>query len=157
MKTVLVQIGKTDMEYLRQGIDDFTSRIKKIIPYEIHTLADLKNRKTLTMAEQINEEAYRFNKFFKPGDYIILLDERGKSLSSVAFSEFLSGAFNKSYKRILFVIGGPYGFNELMYGRADYRISLSSMTFSHQLVRLLFAEQMYRALSIIKAYPYHNE
>lgn len=157
MKTVLVQIGKTDKDYLRRGVDDFVSRIKKIIPFEIHTLADLKNRKTLTQSEQLNEEAQRFIKFFKPGDYIILLDERGKDLDSIAFSGFLSTAFNNSYRRLIFVIGGPYGFNELLYSRADYRISLSSMTFSHQLVRLLFAEQLYRALSIIKGYPYHNE
>lgn len=157
MKIVLLQIGKTDKDYLQKGIDDFTSRIKRMTPFEIYTIADLKNRKTLTHGEQLKEEADRFLKFFKQGDYVIMLDENGKKSDSIAFSDFLSDSFNKSYKRIVFVVGGPYGFGELMYKRADYRLSLSSMTFSHQLVRLLFVEQLYRGLSIIKGYPYHNE
>lgn len=157
MKLVLLQIGKTDKEYIIRGVEDFTKRIVRITGFETITVPDLKNRKNLTMTEQMNEEAKRIVSFLKPGDVVVLLDERGKSYDSIAFSEFLSLQFNSSNKRLVFIIGGPYGFHESLYNRSFSKISLSSMTFSHQLVRLLFAEQLYRGLSILKRLPYHNE
>ena len=157
MKLVLLQIGKTDKEYIKKGIEDFSKRIVRITGFETITIPDLKNRKSLTMGEQMQEEAKRIVSFLKPGDKVFLLDERGKQYDSIGFSEFLSSQFNNSSKRLVFIIGGPYGFHESLYSMSYNKISLSSMTFSHQLVRLLFVEQLYRGLSILKGFPYHNE
>lgn len=157
MKIVLLQVGKTDKEYIQKGIADFSSRICRITGFEIQTVPDLKNRKSLSYEEQQNEETRRILKCLKTGDHIILLDERGKQYNSIAFSELLSSLFNMSLKRLVFIIGGPYGFSKEMYNKANRKLSLSPMTFSHQLVRLLFIEQLYRGLSIIKGFPYHNE
>ena len=157
MKLVLLQVGKTDKDYLRQGIEDFTTRIKRMLRFEIITIPDLKNRKSLNPEEQKKQEAERLMSQLQAGDTVILLDERGKSRTSMEFSTFLDNLFNSSSKRIVFIIGGPYGFNKTIYSRSDMKVSLSPMTLSHQMVRLLFVEQLYRALSIQKGLPYHNE
>jgi len=157
MKLVLLQIGKTDKDYLLKGIEEFNSRINHLSGFETHTIPDLKNRKSLKPEEQKKEEAGRIISYLKPGDYLILLDEKGKQYNSKGFAVVMQKLFSAGYKRIVFVIGGPYGFADNLYSRADARISLSSMTFSHQLVRLLFVEQLYRGLSILKGLPYHNE
>ncbi len=157
MKLVLLQVGKTDKDYLLDGIKDFNTRINRLAGFETLIIPDLKNRKSLKPEDQKREEALRIANHLKTGDYIILLDERGKQYNSKGFAAVLQKLFTGSYKRIIFVIGGPYGFSESLYSRCNLKISLSSMTFPHQLVRLLFMEQLYRGLSILKGLPYHNE
>lgn len=157
MKIVLLQIGKTDRDYLVAGVDDFSKRVSRLAPFEIITVPDIKNRKSLNISEQIKKEGEAIRSKLSKGDYIILLDERGKSLSSIQFAETLDSLFQSSSKRIVFVIGGPYGLDQNLRKEADRILSLSKMTFSHQLVRLLFVEQLYRALSILGGLPYHNE
>lgn len=157
MKLVLLQVGKTDKDYLLDGIKDFNTRINRLASFETLIIPDLKNRKSLKPVDQKREEALRISNYLKTGDYIVLLDERGKQFNSKGFAAVLQKLFIGSYKRIIFVIGGPYGFSESLYSRCNIKISLSSMTFSHQLVRLLFMEQLYRGLSILKGLPYHNE
>ncbi len=157
MKIVLLQIGKTDRDYLLAGVDDFFKRVSRLVPFEIISLPDIKNRKSLNISEQIKKEGEAIRSKLSKGDYIILLDERGKSLSSIQFAETLDSLFQSSSKRIVFVIGGPYGLDQDLRKEANRILSLSKMTFSHQLVRLLFVEQLYRALSILGGLPYHNE
>jgi 23S rRNA (pseudouridine1915-N3)-methyltransferase len=157
MKIVLLQIGKTDRDYLQEGINEFSKRVSRLAPFEIITVPDIKNRKSLNMGEQIKKEGEAIRSKLVKGDFLILLDERGKSLSSIQFAESLDSLFQSSSKRIVFVIGGPYGLDKDLRREASSIISLSKMTFSHQLVRLLFVEQLYRALSILGGLPYHNE
>ncbi len=157
MKIVLLQLGKTDKDYLSKGVDDFVRRINRLASFETVTIPDLKNRKSLNMSEQIKKEGDAIQGKLLKGDYIILLDEKGKSLSSTGFAEMLDLLFISSSKRIVFVIGGPYGLDSDLKRIANSVLSLSDMTFSHQLVRLLFVEQLYRALSILGGLPYHNE
>lgn len=157
MKIVLLQIGKTDRDYLVEGIEEFSKRITRLAPFEIITVPDIKNRRSLNMNEQLKKEGEAIRSKLSKGDYIILLDERGKSLTSIQFAETLDSLFQSSSKRIVFVIGGPYGLDKDLRREASSILSLSKMTFSHQLVRLLFVEQLYRALSILGGLPYHNE
>lgn len=157
MKIVLLQLGKTDRDYLVKGVDDFFKRIVRLAQFEIITIPDIKNRKSLNISEQIKKEGEAIRSKLSKGDYVILLDERGKSLSSIQFAETLDSLFLSSSKRIVFVIGGPYGLDKDLRREASSILSLSKMTFSHQLVRLLFVEQLYRALSILGGLPYHNE
>lgn len=157
MKIVVVQVGKTDADYIAKGISYYESRTSKMIPFETITIADLKNRAALSQTEQKKEEGARILAAVKPGDHLILLDERGEQRDSIGFAELIESIMNMGVKRILFVIGGPYGFSEELYSAASRKISLSKMTFSHQMVRLLFAEQLFRAFTLIKGIPYHNE
>lgn len=157
MKIVLLQLGKTDKKYLEEGIADFVKRIGRLAQFEITTIPDLKNRKSLSIKEQIKKEAEFISAKILKGDIVILLDERGKQMDSIEFSALLDSLFQGSSKRIIFVIGGPYGFHDELYRIADRKLSLSRLTFSHQLVRLLFVEQLYRGLSILGGLPYHNE
>jgi 23S rRNA (pseudouridine1915-N3)-methyltransferase len=150
-------MGKTDRDYLVKGVDDFYKRIVRLAPFEIITVPDIKNRKSLNMSEQMKREGEAIRSKLSKGDYLILLDERGKSLTSIHFAETLDSLFQSSSKRIVFVIGGPYGLDPDLRREANSVLSLSRMTFSHQLVRLLFVEQLYRALSILGGLPYHNE
>lgn len=157
MKLVLIQIGKTDRSYLNEGVNDYYGRINRYLPLEIITIPDLKNRKSLSQKEQKKLEAEKIIPHCKKGDLCILLDERGKNMTSIAFAEKLNSYLTSSYKRIVFVIGGPYGFHSDVYSAVRQRISMSPLTFSHQLVRLLFMEQLYRSLTIIYGHSYHNE
>jgi 23S rRNA (pseudouridine1915-N3)-methyltransferase len=125
--------------------------------FEIITLPELKNTRNMPVQEQKIKESIKIAQSIGDDDYVVLLDERGKELKTVEFSGFLEKSFLLSKKRIVFVIGGPWGFSENVYLRADYKLSLSKMTFPHQLVRLLFLEQLYRAFTIIKGEPYHHE
>ena len=135
----------------------FSKRVSRLVPFEIITVPDIKNRRSLSMGEQIKKEGEAIRSKLVKGDYLILLDERGKSISSIQFAESLDSLFQSSSKRIVFVIGGPYGLDKDLHREASSTLSLSKMTFSHQLVRLLFVEQLYRALSILGGLPYHNE
>jgi 23S rRNA (pseudouridine1915-N3)-methyltransferase len=157
MKITLLLTGKTTDKRIAELIDIYTNRIKKYSVFEIITLPDVKNTKNMPVQEQKMKEATKIIQSFSDDDYIVLLDERGKELRTVEFSGVLEKMFFLPKKRIVFVIGGPWGFAKAIYDRADYKISLSKMTFPHQLVRLLFLEQLYRVFTIIKGEPYHHE
>jgi 23S rRNA (pseudouridine1915-N3)-methyltransferase len=157
MKIALLQTGKTIDTYISRAVDDYASRIKKYNVFEILTVPDLKNTKNMPQAEQKLKEGKKILQSVSLDDYVILLDERGKEFRTIDFSAAMEKIFMLPKKRILFVIGGPWGFSEEVYSRADMKISLSKMTFPHQLVRLLFLEQLYRAMTIIKGEPYHHE
>jgi 23S rRNA (pseudouridine1915-N3)-methyltransferase len=157
MKIAILQTGKTTDRHISEVVDMYTSRIKKYSIFEIITLPDLKNTKNLSVQEQNLKEGRKILQSLNSEDYVILLDERGKELRTVEFSAWIEKIFMLPRKRIVFVIGGPWGFSDEVYGRADFKMSLSKMTFPHQLVRLLFLEQLYRAFTIIKGEPYHHE
>ena len=131
--------------------------MKFYIPFEMVVIPELKNTKNLSVSEQVEKEADLILKQLEPNDEIILLDEKGKQFTSVGFSEFISKKMLSSVKRTVFVVGGPYGFSERVYNRANSMVSLSAMTFSHQMIRLIFVEQLYRAMTILKGEPYHHE
>jgi len=157
MKIALLQTGKTTDKHIAEVVDLYASRIKKYSVFEIITLPDLKNTRNMSVQEQKMKEGKKIIQSIIVDDYVILLDERGKELRTVEFSGWVEKIFMLPKKRIMFVIGGPWGFSDEVYGRADFRMSLSKMTFPHQLVRLLFLEQLYRVFTIIKGEPYHHE
>jgi 23S rRNA (pseudouridine1915-N3)-methyltransferase len=157
MKIALLQTGKTTDKHISEVVDLYSNRIKKYSVFEIITLPDVKNTRNMSANEQKMKEGKRIIQSISSDDYIILLDEKGKELRTVEFSEWVKKLFLLQKKRIVFVIGGPWGFSEEVYNRADFRMSLSKMTFPHQLVRLLFLEQLYRVFTIIKGEPYHHE
>ena len=150
-------IGKTDDTDLRGLIDKFERRLKHYIPFQLVTLPDVKNAKSLSMDEQRVKEAEMLKKQLAPGDLLILLDERGKEYRSVEWAAYLNKLMVSSTQHVVFVIGGPYGFDKSVYERAKGQLSLSKMTFSHQMVRLFFVEQLYRAFTILRNEPYHHE
>jgi 23S rRNA (pseudouridine1915-N3)-methyltransferase len=157
MKIALVQTGKTADKNVAAIADLYSSRINKYISFEIITIPDIKNSGNLTVQEQKIREGKKIMQAFGNDDWVVLLDEKGKEFRTTEFSEYMENAFMMSRKRFLFVIGGPWGFSDEVQQRADFRISLSKMTFPHQLVRLLFLEQLYRAFTIIRGEPYHHE
>lgn len=156
MKISLIQVGKTQESYLREGIDEYHKRLNKYLTFNEITIPDLKNRKNLSTQEIKSREGDLIMKYCRNDEFLILLDERGRNMSSMEFSEYLSKKINIG-RDIVMIIGGAYGFSRDLYERADDMISLSRMTFSHQLVRLILAEQLYRALTIIRGEPYHHE
>ena len=157
MRIVLLQTGKTAERYINEGIEVYSARIKKSTGFEIITLPDVKNPRNMTELELKEKEGKKILESLKEGDYTILLDEKGKEFRTVEFSTWLGNRLMQPGKRLVFVVGGAWGFAEEVYMKADMKISLSKMTFPHQLVRLIFIEQLYRALSIIKGSPYHHE
>ena len=157
MKITLLTVGKTTSSNLIKLQEDYQNRLKFYIPFELVVIPELKNTKNLSVSEQVEKEADLILKQLEPNDEIILLDEKGKQFTSVGFSEFISKKMLSSVKRTVFVVGGPYGFSERVYNRANSMVSLSAMTFSHQMIRLIFVEQLYRAMTILKGEPYHHE
>ena len=157
MEISLIVIGKTNARYLQEGIDEYIKRLKHYIPYSITVLSDIKNTKKLTEEQQKEAEGKLMLDALKPGDCLVLLDERGKEFTSVAFADYLQRKMNAGLRRLVFVIGGPYGFSQSVYDRADEKISLSKMTFSHEMIRLFFTEQIYRAMTIQRGEPYHHQ
>ena len=157
MKILFVVIGKTDESYLETGIGKYIKRLEHYIPFEMKVIPDIKNRKTLTEEQQKKAEGDLILSQLNPGDDLILLDEKGKTFTSVMFSQWIEKQMNAGSKRIVFVVGGPYGFSKDVYDKAKFKISLSEMTFSHQMVRAIFVEQLYRAFTIMKGEPYHHE
>jgi 23S rRNA (pseudouridine1915-N3)-methyltransferase len=157
MKIALVQIGKTTDSGVINVADQYSNRIRKFITFDIVTIPDIKNTKSMPVSEQKTREGEKILREVNPDDYLILLDEHGQEMRTMEFSAVLQKLFHLPRKRLVFVIGGPWGFSDEAYKRADYRLSLSKMTFPHQLVRLLFLEQLYRAFTIIKGDPYHHE
>jgi 23S rRNA (pseudouridine1915-N3)-methyltransferase len=152
-----MQTGKTTDKHISELVDLYSKRIRKYSVFEIVTLPELKNTKNMPVQEQKSKEAVKIIQSLTNDDYVILLDENGKELRTIEFSGTLERIFFLPKKRIVFIIAGPWGFSEEVYVRADYRLSLSKMTFPHQLVRLLFLEQLYRVFTIIKGEPYHHE
>ncbi len=156
MKTQLILVGKTVNKHFIAGINDYATRICYYMPFEIITIPELKNTKNLSEEQQKTSEGELILKQLQPSDTVILLDERGHEHRSIEFASWLERKRNTA-RRLVFVIGGPYGFSNAVYERADEMMSLSKMTFSHQMVRLVFTEQLYRACTIIKGEPYHHE
>ena len=152
MKTTLVLIGKTDNKHISACINDYVERISHYMPFDITTLPDIKNTKNLTE----EQEGKAIMKLLQPSDYVVLLDEHGKELRSIEFAQWIEKK-QITARRLIFIIGGPYGFSPTLYQRANELLSLSRLTFSHQMVRLIFTEQIYRACTIIKGEPYHHE
>lgn len=157
MKVCLLVVGKTDEAYLQKGIELFLKRIPHYLPFEMKVIPDVKNTKNLSQDQQKEKEGELILLQLIPSDELILLDERGTEFTSTTFAQFLEKKMLSGIKRMVFVIGGPYGFSQDVYNRANGKLSLSKMTFSHQMVRLIFAEQLYRALTILKGEPYHHE
>ena len=156
MKIKLLSVGKTDEEYLKTGIELYCKKIVHYFPFEYEELPALKQTKNLSTNEQKKREGEFVLKKITPSDIVVLLDEAGTQSSSVGFSEFLQQKMLLGNKQLVFVIGGAFGFSQEVYLRKNCSISLSSMTFSHQMVRLIFLEQLYRAASILKNEPYHH-
>ncbi len=157
MRITLLTIGKTEDSYLKDGIDKYLSRLKHYIKFEITEIPELRNTKALSQEQQKAKEAELIFKNTTATDHIILLDERGSELNSVQFSAMLNKKMIASVQNLVFIIGGPYGFDDSVYKRANDKLSLSRMTFSHQMVRLFFIEQVYRAFTILKGEPYHHQ
>lgn len=156
MKTLLILVGKTTDRHFQAGIADYVGRISHYMPFDLVTIPELKNTKSLTEEQQKVAEGELIMRQLQTGDTVVLLDEHGRELRSVEFARWLEQKRNTA-RRLVFVIGGPYGFSEAVYARADEQLSLSKMTFSHQMVRLVFTEQVYRACTIIRGEPYHHE
>ena len=157
MKIKLLAIGKTDDKELQSLIDRYEQRLKHYIKFELEVIPDLKKAKHLSEKEQKQREGALILKNTTPGDQLILLDEKGHQFRSIEFSRFLQKKLNAGIKQLVFVIGGPYGFSEEVYQKAQGKVALSKMTFSHQMIRLFFVEQLYRAFTILKNEPYHHE
>ena len=157
MKILLLQVDKTQDAYLEQGISVFTGRLKNYTGFEVLSLQVAKNIRQKSIAEQKLEEARMLLKEIRTEDEVLLLDEKGAEYSSRQFAALLQKKQNASVKRLVFVIGGPFGFHESLYDRANGKLSLSKMTFSHQMVRLFFVEQLYRAFTILKGEKYHHD
>ncbi len=157
MKIALLQIGKTSEKYLTDGINTFKERVRKCNDFEIFTIPDIKSTRNMPAREQIIREGEKILQFFKKDDYIVILDDKGKEFSTLEFSSWLEKMFMSQKKRIVFVVGGAWGFSDEIYEMANLSLSLSRLTFSHQMVRLLFLEQLYRAFTVIKGEPYHHE
>jgi len=156
MNIRLIAIGKTDNKNLQALIDDYAKRLSFYVRFEVEIIPDIKNAKNLSQQLQKEKEGELILSKLTSTDQLILLDENGKSFSSVGFSEELQKKMNSGVKTLAFVIGGPYGFSDAVYAKANGKISLSAMTFSHQMVRLFFIEQVYRAFTILRNEPYHH-
>lgn len=157
MKVTLLTVGKTEDAYIKEGIDKYLKRLKHYIRMEIADLPELKNTKALTADQQKAKEAEMILKKLTATDHVVLLDEQGSDLTSQQFANYIDKKAVGSVQNLVFIVGGPYGFDQTVYQRANDKLSLSRMTFSHQMVRLFFIEQLYRAFTIIKGEPYHHQ
>lgn len=157
MKFVLLVVGKTVEKHYITAIADYVERTKHYTSFDMEVIPELKNTKSLSMEQQKEKEGELILKAIQPGDVVVLLDEHGKEFRSVEFAAWIERKMHTVNKRLVFIIGGPYGFAPAVYATAQEKISLSKMTFSHQMIRLIFVEQLYRALSILNNSPYHHE
>lgn len=157
MRIILLSVGKTDDPAFSQIVGEYERRTNFYVSFETDVISDIKRTKKLSEKEQKKQEGEKILKYLLPTDYVILLDDKGREYSSIKFAEFLRRKMATVSKRLIFVIGGPYGFSEEVYERADEMISLSKMTFTHQMVRLVFVEQLYRAMTILHNEAYHHE
>ena len=156
MKTILILVGKTTDKHFAAGINDYVERIGHYMPFDIITIPELRNTKSLSEEQQKQAEGEQILKQLQQSDTVVLLDEHGRELRSIELARWLEQKRNTA-RRLVFVIGGPYGFSKDVYERANEQLSLSKLTFSHQMIRLVFTEQIYRACTIIKGEPYHHE
>lgn len=157
MNIELVVVGKTDMKEVEALVTMYTKRLNHYVKFAITTLSDVRNTRKLSEAEQKRLEGEQILKLISDADHLMLLDEHGAELRSIEFADMLQRRMSAGTKRLVFVIGGPYGFSDAVYQRANSKLSLSKMTFSHQIVRAIFTEQLYRAFTILKNEPYHHE
>lgn len=157
MKIELAVIGKTSIGYLKQGIDEYIKRLKHYVPFEIKYIDDIKNTKNISEDQQKRTEGAKILSLLDKSDFVVLLDEHGKEYTSMQYSSYIQKRMLSGVKKVVFVIGGPYGFSQEMYDRANDKISFSKMTFNHEMIRLIFTEQLYRAYTIINHEPYHHE
>lgn len=157
MKIVIIAVGRTTTCYINEGINHYMDRLRHYLPVELLVIPDVKATKAMTEAKQKDAEGKAILAALQPGDNVILLDERGRQKTSREFSELIVEKMNRGLRRLVFVIGGPYGFSADVYARADSQLSLSRMTFTHEMVRLFFTEQVYRAMTIIRGEPYHHD
>ena len=157
MNIKLIAIGKTDNKQLQALMDDYQKRLSFYVKFDLEIISDIKNVKNLSELQQKEKEGELILSKITPTDQLILLDENGKNFSSMEFSGELQKKMNSGIKTLVYVIGGPYGFSETLYSKAQGKISLSKMTFSHQMVRLFFIEQLYRGVTILKNEPYHHQ
>ena len=157
MNIELIVVGKTDMREVEALVTMYTKRLNHYVRFAITTIADVRNTKKLSESEQKRLEGEAILKLINDSDHLMLLDERGAELRSIEFADMLQRRMLSGTKRLVFLIGGPYGFSDAVYQRANSKISLSKMTFSHQIVRAIFTEQLYRAFTILKNEPYHHE
>ena len=157
MKITLLTVGRTDVEWVRKGLDLYVSRLRHYVPFSLIEIPELKNVSALAREQIKQKEGELVLKALKPSDCVILLDERGREYRSIEFSAMLEDRMSRGGRDLVFVVGEAYGFSDAVYSRSDEKISLSKMTFSHQMVRTIFAEQLYRAFTIMKGEPYHHE
>ena len=157
MRLTLLAVGKTDIKWVKDGLEVYASRLAHYIPFEVNEIPELKNVSALTKEQIKLREGELILKALRPSDFVVLLDEHGREMRSTEFAAWIEEKISRSGRDIVFVIGGAYGFAQSVYSRADGKMSLSRMTFSHQMVRTIFAEQLYRAFTIIKGEPYHHE
>ena len=157
MKITLLTVGKTDVKWVKEGLDLYVSRLSHYVQFSLVEIPELKNVSSFSQAQIKEKEGDLILAAIRPSDEVILLDEHGKEFRSVEFARFLEERMARSGRDMVFVIGGAYGFSQKVYERSDRKMSLSAMTFSHQMVRTIFAEQLYRAFTIIKGEPYHHE
>lgn len=157
MNLIVICIGKTDEKPLEELIQKYENRLPQHWNYQRIEIPDIKNRKNLSESQQKDKEAELILSKLTPSDYVFLLDEKGKQMKSTDFSNKIQTIFNQSMKQVVFIIGGPYGFSDKIYQRANQKLSLSKMTFTHQMVRLFLVEQLYRAFAILHGKPYHHE
>jgi len=157
MKITLLTVGKTDVKWVKEGLDLYVSRLSHYIQFSLVEIPELRNVSAFSQAQIKEKEGELILAAIKPSDEVILLDEHGKEFRSIEFAKFLEERMARSGRDIVFVIGGAYGFSTKVYDRADRKMSLSAMTFSHQMVRTIFAEQLYRAFTIMRGEPYHHE
>lgn len=157
MDIVLLTVGKTQTGYIVAGIEEYCRRLKRYVPFSLISLPDIKNTRKLSEDQQKTAEGESILSFLSSGDLVVLLDEKGDEYTSRAFAGRIERGLASGRKRMVFVVGGPYGFSPAVYARADSKISLSRMTFSHEMVRLFFVEQLYRAMTILRGEPYHHD
>lgn len=157
MKILFLVVGKTVDKRLTSLINEYAERVKHYIPFDIEVIPELKNTKALSAEQQKEKEGDLLQKQLRDGDYIVLLDEGGKEFRSMEFADYLEKKQSQVARRLVFIVGGPYGFSPTLYKLAREKVSLSKMTFSHQMVRLFFVEQLYRAMTILRGEPYHHE
>jgi len=157
VKIQLIVVGKTNQHFVKQGLDEYCSRLTHYYPFELEIIPDIKNTKHFSVEQQKEKEGELILQSFQAGDCIVLLDERGKEFTSITFAEYIEKKVHTGLKRLVFVIGGAYGFSPSVYERANEKIALSKMTFPHQMIRLIFIEQLYRAMTILHNEPYHHE
>lgn len=157
MKLKLITVGRTDKQWIKDGMEIYLSRLKHYIPFSMTEIPDIKNTSSLSRESIKAKEGELILKQISPTDKVILMDERGKEYSSISLAKDLEAKLSVAMNDIVFIIGGPYGFSDAVYSRCNEKISLSKMTFSHQMVRVIFLEQLYRAFTIIRGEPYHHE